>query len=311
MTTMKGRPGATAWGATMFGMFVLLSAVTGSRVLAREPFAASAGAAADSEAAADAGAAADARAVALTLEEDPDDEDAWRFRLTPYFWATSFSIGGDLRGNPYDASLSFGDVLDDLGFAVLLAGEARNGNWSLNFNGDFLRLEGEEDGPAGGDVDVRLDGVIVEGTGGYRFAELDLGGAPASGAPASGARSALGFEALAGVRYYDLEVEADAGRAGGTSGSVDWLDLVVGALSVWSATDRLRIAARTDLCGFDIGGSRLSFQALGVIEYDLSDSLSLDLGYRYLSMGYEPSGASDTDLRLRVEGVLAGFSFRF
>ena len=48
---------------------------------------------------------------------------------------------------------------------------------------------------------------------------------------------------------------------------------------------------------------------------DVTERLRLaaqaDLGYRYLSAGYEPTGRGGSELRLRGKGMLAGVTFRF
>jgi len=237
---------------------------------------------------------------------ETEDPDAWTFRLTPYFWMTNLSVSGQIRGNRFSGTMNFSEICSNLDMAILLAGEARQGNWSLTVNGDFLRLSEDVRGPQGGKATLTLDGVIVDGTGGYRFAELDLG-------RIGGGESAstLAFEALAGVRYYYNELKVNPENAGSESRDLDWLDLVAGARAIWDVTERLHLGVRADFGGFNIDGSQLSFQTLAAIEYDISKSVSLNAGYRYLSMGYEPQGASDTDLRMRMKGMLVGVTFRF
>lgn len=67
--------------------------------------------------------------------------------------------------------------------------------------------------------------------------------------------------------------------------TVDWVDAVVGARVMADVHPRVRLIASGDLGGFGIGSSaELTWQAIGAVGWRLSESWSLQLGYRAIGI---------------------------
>lgn len=87
--------------------------------------------------------------------------------------------------------------------------------------------------------------------------------------------------------------------------NVDWVDLIVGLRTRVDLTERLWVGVRADLGGFGIGSaSDFTWQAMGLLNYRLTDHWILSGGYRGLGYDREPYD-------LTQHGPILGFSYRF
>ena len=166
----------------------------------------------------------------------------WTYRVTPYGWLTALKGTQTVRGRSVKVDASFIDIVEKSDTLVALMGdfEARNGPFGLLANVVWSKI-----GADGGNVRTRTLAPGVAGTLGTSL-NLDIEMAIVEvGAAYEVARSGpIAFDILAGARYWSQEADlsfAVAGavgiadlQIGGTrafarSGSVDWLDPVIGA----------------------------------------------------------------------------------
>jgi hypothetical protein len=191
---------------------------------------------------------------------------AWSFRFTPYGWLTALDGAQTVRGRSVKVDASFIDIVEKSDTLVGLMGnfEARNGPFAL-----YGDLVWSSIGFERGDVRTRTPAPGVTTTVG-RALGLDIQMAVAEvGAAYEVARfGALAFDVLGGSRYWyqeaDLSFEVDrtvgiddlervGGRAFARSGSVDWLDPVVGARVRYAVAPGHELWLRGDIGGFGVG----------------------------------------------------------
>jgi hypothetical protein len=234
------------------------------------------------------------------------ETDSWEFMIVPYIWMLRIDVLSKVQGSTTRTTLNFSEIIDNLNGAGFVAFQARNGDWALQADWLVGVLEGDVGTcPAKSDVTVKLS--VLETSGAYRFAKLDLGDLFSTGE-----ESRLSFEAIGGTRYYWVEVEVDPDLIPITvRQDVDWLNVLLGGRVTWDIVDNLSAVVRADIGGFHIGGVDSSVNFFSALEYKVSKSVLLGIGYRYLSTAYEPDGAVDNELGLRLKGMVVGAVFQF
>ena len=99
------------------------------------------------------------------------DQDKWWFEVAPYLWMTAIDLDVDAGPVSADASMSFGDVLDDLQGALMIHAEAHKGPWGIFADLLWAKLDVKDNiGPmGGGTIDADMGMVFLEVGGLYRF----------------------------------------------------------------------------------------------------------------------------------------------
>ena len=140
----------------------------------------------------------------------------------------------------------------------------------------------------------------------------------------------LAFDVLGGARYWyqeaDLSLEVtrtvDIGdlelagaRAFARSGSVDWLDPVIGARVRYAVAPGHELFLRGDIGGFGVG-SDFSWQAIGGYGFDFGAyqgiTFSGVIGYRALSVDYaQGEGRRRYEFDMLQHGPILGVSMRW
>jgi hypothetical protein len=161
--------------------------------------------------------------------------DQWRFTLTPYLWLPNvdgtlkYSVPPGASGSP-SVDVGPNDYLENLDFALMLAGEARKGKWAIISDFIFLDFAGESStvrSVGGTPVTVNqststgLKGLVWELAASYTVAQSPT----------------ATFEVLGGFRYLGVEASFQwqlAGptgqlpQAGSHTENVDLWDAIVG-----------------------------------------------------------------------------------
>lgn len=248
------------------------------------------------------GMAADLSPAAMppTAAAPVQDADAPVFSGTVYLWASA------LRGTtstlpPLPATevdLSFGDILKNFDGAVMGAGEMRVGRWSVIGDIMFSQVSpgGTLPGPSASGVEVRSRSLTLQGDVLYRLYESET----------------LDVDAGAGLRFWrlgnTLDIEPGALPIGVTMKETrNWVDPVFAGRVIAQLGGPWSVTLVGDVGGFGIG-SRLTWQAIGTVNYQWTEKLALRLGYRALSVDYE-AGAFLYDVRM--QGPILGASYRF
>jgi hypothetical protein len=253
---------------------------------------------------------------------------SWSYRVTPYGWLTALDGTQTVRGRSVKVNASFADIVEKSDTLVGLMGnfEARNGPFAL-----YGDLVWSSIGFERNDVRTRSPAPGITTTVG-RALNLDIQMAIAEvGAAYEVARfGALAFDALAGARYWyqeaDLSFEVDrtigigdlelvGGRAFARSGSVDWLDPVIGARVRYAVAPGHELWLRGDIGGFGVG-SDFSWQAIGAYGFEFSTyqgiTFSGVIGYRALYVDYvQGEGRQRYEFDMLQHGPVLGVSARF
>jgi hypothetical protein len=252
----------------------------------------------------------------------------WTYRVTPYGWLTALDGTQTVRGRSVKVDASFVDIVEESDSIVALMGdfEARNGPFGLLANVAWSKI-----GVEGGNVRSRTLAPGVTGTLGTSL-NLDIEMAIIEvGAAYEIARSGpVSFDILAGARYWHQEADlsfdiagmVDIGdlqiagtRAFARSGSVDWLDPVIGARVRYAVAPGHELFLRGDIGGFGVG-SDFSWQAIGAYGFEFGTyngiTFSGVIGYRALYVDYvQGEGRSRYEFDMLQHGPILGISARF
>ncbi|HYG84751.1 MAG TPA: hypothetical protein VD978_00670 [Azospirillum sp.] len=223
------------------------------------------------------------------------------FRITPFFWASGLSGEVGTRRNlpTVDIDADFQDILRNLDFAAMLAGEYRHDRWGVLADLTYVAVsaDGGRDfvvrAPGFTSAEVTSKALNVTATGFYRFYD-------------NGVFSA---DALAGGRLWSVSADIDLLIAGvrSLSSSTDrtWIDAVAGLRMHANLGNGFGLSAYGDIGG---GSSRLTWQLRATLDYSFNKSWAASLGYRHLAVDYRRDGfVFDTTL----SGPILGVSYRF
>lgn len=250
-------------------------------------------------------------------QENPIGGQEWEIRLMPYFWIPSIDADATINGLSGSVDLSFDDIIDHLDFTAMGRAEAWKDKWGLTFDGLYMNLgaNGSFQGRRGItsfalDADARM-GMADFGLA-YRIVEQQFG---------DNNEQKLTFEPYGGLRYaylrqkIDLNVTiAGVGSIGTTlGGSEDWVEPFVGGRILWDLNDKMAINFRGDAGGFGIGSaSKLTWNLMAGIDYNLSENMSLQAGYRILDIDYSRgSGSNKFAFDAQTKGPIIGLTILF
>lgn len=215
--------------------------------------------------------------------------DDWEYTIAPYLWGPEMKTSLDLGPNPpVDGDTSIFNILNS---AFLIAGEARNGRWTIG--GEFNYLNLGDDVTIGRFDDVanwELDGTMISLAASYAVYQDD----------------ASRLEMLGGLRHWDLDVSTTVGRRT-VSTNQSWTDPLIGARYSRALNERWNLTTMGNIGGFDVG-SKLQWEALAQLSWKWTDTVSVAGGYRHLDVEFQ-EGREVIDLILTGPYIAVGFNF--
>ena len=252
----------------------------------------------------------------------------WRLSFTPYGWLTWLDGEQTVRGRSVDVKVDPIQVLDHLERVPFFGyGEARNGPIALysdvfyanlGLTGEGVRSRSLASGITGtlsaaGGLD--FEEAVVEVGGAYEVMKLDRHTA---------------IDILAGARYWHQDMSINLALAGtldtgdlsisgnraiARSGSVDWVDPLVGGRIRYNLAPGQDFILRGDVGGFGVG-SQFSWNALAAYSFVFAkrDGVTYSglLGYRALSADYEQgSGRTKYVYDVVMHGPVTGLTIGF
>lgn len=200
------------------------------------------------------------------------------FSFTGYGWASALH-GRASTLPPLPAAkvdLSFGDILKDFNGGLMGAAEMRLGNWGFIADAMVSQVTSGATlpGPFFSTVKLRSQTVTVQASALYRVYsdptfDVDLG---------------------AGLRFWNLDNRLTIGPGALNlalehSEAENWLDPVLAARLIARLGGPWSMTLIGDVGGFDVG-SRLTWQALGTVNYRWNENWMLHAGYRALHVDY-------------------------
>lgn len=223
--------------------------------------------------------AADVSPLLVGEPQSAESVEGWTFSVAPYFWMAGLSGDTSQFGLPnVNIDADFGDILGNLDFAFMAAGEARYDRFSIIGDVIYTKLSANGETPLGilaTDVDVASESF--SGLLGVGYALLD------------GPDGHL--DVVGGVKVWSVEttLSFNGGLLGGVerSDSATWLDGMAGLRGKYSFTPEVYLTGWGLVGG---GGADLDWDVAVGIGYDLNDRISAIAGYRALGVDYSDDG---------------------
>ncbi|MBY5406603.1 hypothetical protein [Rhizobium leguminosarum] len=240
--------------------------------------------------------AADALPVAAAspVERDPDRVT---FAFSPYFWVAGITGDTAIFGLPeVHSSESFGDILKDVDFGFMGAGELRYGDFSVLTDISYARVTSDSATPTGAladSVDLKQETFSAMLGVGYTLFGND--------------ESRLDAVVGAKLWWTETTISFSGGPLGGISGTDEatWVDGLAGFRGVYSITPEIYL---TGWGYIGAGGADLDWDVMAGVGYKWKDSISAVVGYRAMGVDYS-NGSLTNDI---VEhGPILGLVFHF
>jgi hypothetical protein len=227
----------------------------------------------------------------------PAVEAGWTYSITPYFWAAGLSGETSQFGLPtIDIDASFSDILDNLDFAAMLIGEARNGPYSLFGDLIYTTLSADSATPRGvlaTSVDVETSTFAGLAGAGYSILEGPSGRLDVVGAVRVwSVDTDISFSGV----FLDGETRSDGAT---------WVDGLIGVRGNYSFTPQFYV---TGWALVGAGGADVDWDIAGGLGYRINDRFSATLGYRALGVDYSDDGFLFDVVQ---QGPIMGLTIRF
>jgi hypothetical protein len=219
------------------------------------------------------------------MAQDRQDNDAWYLTTGLYFWNTTTKGDFTLRGVDYDAGYVFENMSNFKNGSLNLYIETGKNNMAgltrVRYQHFFTDETSEE---------FSANVLLFELAGGY-YISPDL----------------LVF---AGIRYHNFSGELTPLTETYSSGSVGWVEPMLGARYSYLFLKNLGVRIRADLGGFGIG-TRFSWQVNPALFYQIR-RFNMELGYNFMDVKYsEGTGNDEFKYDALTQGFWIGFSYRF
>ena len=238
---------------------------------------------------------------AAFAEEPSSETKDWELNLAPfYLWAVSIDGDQTVGSKTGDIKVDFDDIFDKLESAFIFNFQGMYKNkWGFLIDYNYMKL-GDDDTSGGINTDVDLKLHLVEADGLYRWRI-----------------SNHNIDAKFGVRYTSMDT--DVKLKGGpinikANQKIDWIYPLIGMRWGWHFTDRWKLLLNGDVGGFDLGGTRLAWQAGGIIDWQPFKYVSFIGGYRAIYQDYEKGRKGSKNyynFDATMHGPVIGVNFRW
>ncbi len=231
--------------------------------------------------------------LSLDAQRCPASTD-WQFLVAPYAWLSAVSTDLTTDKESISADATFSDIWNVLDFAGFVHAEASQGKWGIFTDIIYIKLSQS--------TDVRVPKTLIRLSADATLKEsiVELGGMRTF----QGKRTAL--DVLAGARRFVFDSDLNIGPINREI-KKNWIDPFVGGRIRCKLSEKWDTSLRVDLGGFG-AGSDLTLNATALVDYNLSDSTVLGIGYRYFDVDYSGEKA---DLDMTTYGPILGVGFRF
>jgi hypothetical protein len=245
----------------------------------------------------------------LLCAEGEKTKDDWQFTVAPYAWLAAISGNVTVMGKKAASNLSIGEELSHLDFAGMVYMEAQKGRWGLFLEPNYIKLSA--DGSVGlTDVKITMEEWLIEFGGFYRLGKWDIGN--------SGNRTNT-LDVILGGRYTSIETSLDVKiPTYDISDDVDItqniIDPIIGGRFNIDFTEKFHGQLRGDIGGFGISNnsSKLSWQVIAILGYDLSKWASVWGGYRLLATDFSKTEDNEKNgMDIMMQGPIAGLAIKF
>lgn len=255
----------------------------------------------------------------------------WEFSFTPYAWAMGVNGDVTVRGNTAQVDASLIDILEDSDSIMALMGafEARRGRFGLFTDAFWVDLGFSASVQRSANPIANLN-ILATGKADFDY-ELTViqSGVAFELANWTGATSTTAFDIMASARYWNNSAELSAevtanidlgnigfersgSRAFGRSGTLEWVDPVVGARIRHRTASGATVTLLGDVGGFG-AGSDFSWQAVATYGWDtmlFNTPFHALIGYRALAVDYSEGGPfGENGIDAVLHGPIMGAKF--
>ncbi len=221
--------------------------------------------------------------------------EGWQVEVTPYVWMAGLS--GDIQAGDVSGTIgaSFSDILNSLDFGLMGLLQVRHGRLGFGFDGMYTRLTNDGTSSGAGGESEGVHAEIVSQLYAFTVAYRVLDG-----------RVPVDVGVGARLMPTSAALELTSGDLAGAraSGGNTAVDGFVGVRVSVPLSNRWALEGYADL---GAGDSKLSWQALGGLKVRVSGTISLKLGYRYLSIRNE---SPDLSSNIGEGGFYLGLGIR-
>lgn len=227
-----------------------------------------------------------------------DISDDWEF--TTALYAPLMGMEGDVGVAglaPAKVDMSFSDILDELDAGLSGSFEARKGAWSITADGIWLKMSTSQQGPASSYLRLSQDQIMASLSVAY-----EIYGGESTTVDLAGGVALNSIDADLDLFTPRLPVQVRSG-----SGSQEWLDPFFALRFRQELGDCWTFFANGAYGGFEVSSDEY-WQAVVGLGYRLSESTTLALAYRVISVDYHQGGfVYDTE----TSGPNVGLIIRF
>ena len=213
--------------------------------------------------------------------------DGWNVLVAPYLMGAAMSGTTTVRDVDVDVDLSASDIFSNLQFGAMGIVVARKGGWGFGSDLIWMALG----------TTVRNTNVDFN-QGAFAFYGLR------QLSPVADVTFGLRVNTLQGtLTFKGPDVTRNQDKT--------WLDPIAGVTLRSPADHRAQVRLYTEVGGFG-AGSDFTWQVFPTVSLKLTQSASLDFGYRWLDVDYA-TGEGNEEFRYDVltQGPVVGFGFRF
>ena len=220
----------------------------------------------------------------------PPSGDGWEFTVAPYVMGASLDGTTTVMGRDADVDVTAGDIFDHMKFGAMGMAAARKGNWGVVADAVWVNLE--------------IDSPMPPATFKPTIALISA---------AAVRRLNDNVDVTLGARWNHVNAQVDllAPVPMSVEKSHDWVDPTVGVVLRTPGKGRFHGTLIADVGGFGLG-SDLSWQVFPTAGVQLSKGVSLEAGWRFLSVDYETGeGRDHFKYDMLYTGPVVGFTFKF
>lgn len=237
-------------------------------------------------------------AMAMLMPSGFAQDEGWDFSGGLFTWFAGVDAELQAGSARVDGSADFTDLLESLDGSISGQLVAKNGNFSVI--ADVLAYKFSENLPApvlGGNRKTELTMFWFELLLGYKVFETPVFDT-----------MTLSFNPIIGARHYSNRFSIERLEGGELRDRHDdWIDGVVGCITVLGVNDEVDLRLRTDAGGFGISdSSELSYTIGAFVDWHFSQNKTLRLGYLHFGLDKERALSGPLESQFKADIEMSG-----
>jgi hypothetical protein len=230
-----------------------------------------------------------------TASPSATGSDSFTLAVNVGMWGASMNGDIGVRGLSTPVNVDFLDLIQDVNMAVMGGLELTKGNWIISFQGLWMQLSDDETLRDGRGADITADTAILDLGLGYTIVRAKM----VNDMP-------ITITPVVGVRWTYLSLEVDPYNFPAQDRDQNWFDPYVGGQVVVGLTRTLDWRTEASVGGFGVGCD-FTWTVGSFFDWQFSEHVSLDVGYRCLSQNYDND---DFKWDMTLQGPWIGLTFQ-